>query len=243
MPVFLILLLCLLTACGRSEPHEPGTVIMALDEAPQNLDPRIGIDASSERIIQLMFSSLVKRTRDFAVEPDLALSWDIPNPTTYIFHLRKDAFFHDGRKVTARDVVFSFKSLLDGSVKSTKRGTYRLVESVEATDDYTVTFKLKEPFAPFLWNLTRGGIGIVPEGSEPSVALNPVGSGAFKFVRYIPDGEVVLERNDAYYGEKSHIKTVVFKIVPEAVVRALELQKGSVDIALNVLPPDTINVL
>jgi peptide/nickel transport system substrate-binding protein len=62
-------------------------------------------------------------------------------------------------------------------------------------------------------------------------------------VRYIPDGEVVLERNDAYYGDKAHIKTVVFKIVPEAVVRALELQKGSVDIALNVLPPDTINVL
>lgn len=216
---------------------------MALDEGPQNLDPRIGIDASSERIIQLVFSSLVRRTRDFTVEPDLALSWDIPNPTTYIFHLRDDAFFHDGRKVTARDVVFTFRSLLDGAVKSTKRGTYRPVESVEAQDDHTVLFKLKEPFAPFLWNLTRGGIGIVPEGSEPNVALNPVGSGEFKFVRYVPDGEVVLERNDAYYGEKPRVKTVVFKIVPEAVVRALELQKGSVDIALNVLPPDTINVL
>src|SRR5262245_55074371 len=123
MPLFLILLLCLLTACSSSEHHEPGTVVMALDEGPQNLDPRIGIDASSERIDQLLFSSLLKRTRDFAVEPDLALSWDIPNPTTYIFHLRKDAFFHDGRKVTARDVVYSFKSLLSGAVQSTKRGT------------------------------------------------------------------------------------------------------------------------
>ena len=136
-----------------------------------------------------------------------------------------------------------FAALLDGSVKSTKRGTFRLVQSVEATDDRTVIFKLKEPFAPFLWNLTRGGIGIVPEGSAPNVALNPIGSGAFKFVRYIPDGEVVLERNDSYYGEKPRISTVVFKIVPEAVVRALELRKGSVDIALNVLPPDTVSVL
>ena len=84
---------------------------MALDEAPQNLDPRIGIDATSERLIQLMFSSLVRRTPEFTVEPDLALRWDIPNPTTYIFHLREDALFHDGRKVTARDVVFTFRSL------------------------------------------------------------------------------------------------------------------------------------
>ena len=216
---------------------------MALDEAPQNLDPRIGIDATSERLIQLMFSSLVRRTPEFTVEPDLALSWDIPNPTTYIFHLREDALFHDGRKVTARDVVFTFRSLLDGSVKSTKRGTFRLVQSVEATDERTVIFKLKEPFAPFLWNLTRGGVGIVPEGSAPNVASNPIGSGAFKFVRYIPDGEVVLERNDSYYGEKPRISSVIFKIVPEAVVRALELRKGSVDIALNVLPPDTVTVL
>ena len=243
MPLLLIFLLLLLSSCSGSEVRVPGTVILALDEGPQNLDPRIGIDATSERLVQLLFSSLVKRSRDFRVEPDLALRWDIPNPTTYVFHLRDDAFFHDGRKVTARDVVYTFRSLLDGSVKTTKSGTFRPVQSVEAPDDRTVVFKLKEPFAPFLSNLTRGNVGIVPEGSPPSVALNPIGSGGFKFVRYVPDGEVVLARHDAYYGDKASISTVVFRIVPEAVVRALELRKGSVDIALNVLPPDTVEVL
>jgi len=244
-PLLLMPILCLLASCAMLTAPDPlpGTVVMALDEAPQNLDPRIGVDASSERIIQLMFSSLVKRTREFTVEPDLALRWEIPDPTTYIFHLRDDAFFHDGRRVTARDVVFTFRSLLDGDVKSTKRGTYRLVESVDAPDDRTVVFKLKEPFAPFLWNLTRGGIGIVPEGSATNIASKPIGSGAFKFVRNIQDGEVVIERNDSYYGEKPKISTVVFKIVPEAIVRALELRKGAVDIALNTLPPDTVQVL
>jgi peptide/nickel transport system substrate-binding protein len=72
---------------------------------------------------------------------------------------------------------------------------------------------------------------------------NPIGSGPFKFVRYIPDEEIVLERNDAYYGRKPQISTVVFRIIPEAIVRALELRKGSVDIALNALPPDTVEVL
>ena len=243
MVLILVLLLCLLPSCSQSRTREPGTVIFVLDEGPQNLDPRIGIDATSERLAQLMFSSLVKRTREFTVEPDLALSWKIPDATTYIFHLRDDAFFHDGRKVTARDVVFTFRSLLDGSVRSTKIGTYQLVDSVEAPDEHTVIFRLKQPFAPFLWNLTRGGVGIIPEGSGPNVASNPVGSGEFKFVRYIQDSEIVLERNDRYYGEKPHIARVVFKIVPEAVVRALELRKGSADIALNGLPPDTVEVL
>jgi peptide/nickel transport system substrate-binding protein len=243
MPYVLLLLFCMLASCARSEDREPGTVIFALDEAPQNLDPRIGIDASSERLNQLIFSSLVTRARDFTVQPDLALRWEIPNPTTYIFHLRDDAIFHDGRKVTARDVVFTFRSLLDGSVKTTKQGTFQPIESVNAMDDRTVVFKLKKPFAPFLSNLTRGAIGIVPEGSRTNVAANPIGSGAFKFIRHIPDGEVVLARNDTYYGRKPHISAVVFKIVPEAIVRALELRKGSVDIALNALPPDTVEVL
>jgi peptide/nickel transport system substrate-binding protein len=243
MPIVLILLLGLLTSCAGVEAREPGTVIVALDEGPQNLDARIGIDATSERMIQLLYSSLVKRTREFTIEPDLAKSWEIPDPTTYIFHLRDDVYFHDGRKVTSRDVVFTFRSLLDGSVRSTKRGTYRLVESVEAPDEQTVIFKLKEPFAPFLYNLTRGGIGIVPDGSEPNLGFKPMGSGEFRFVRYVPDGELVLERNDRYYGHKPSISTVRFKIIPEAVVRALELRKGSVDIAQNVLPFDVVEVL
>ncbi len=107
----------------------------------------------------------------------------------------------------------------------------------------TVVFKLKEPFAPFLWNLTRGAIGIVPDGSPADFAKNPVGSGAFKFIRYDPDSEVVLERNDGYYGKKPIVSRFQFKIIPEAIVRALELRKGSVDIALSVLTPDMVEAL
>src|SRR6185503_13432650 len=122
---------------------------------------RIAVDATSERLHQLIYSSLVRKSKDFSIEPDLALTWEIPDPKTYIFHLRDDAYFHDGRKVTSRDVVFTFRSLLDGSVKSPKRGSYRFVESVEGPDEHTVVFKLKEPYAPIMTNLTRGAIGIV----------------------------------------------------------------------------------
>ena len=240
---FSFLILAFTSACSRTTADPRDTVVIALDDSPRNLDPRIGTDASSERLIQLLFCSLVKRSPSYDIEPDLALSWEIPNPTTYIFHLRTDAKFHDGRPVTSRDVVFTFRSVLSGSLQTPKAGTYRLVQSVEAPDDRTVIFKLKEPFAPFLWNLTRGAIGIVPDGSSADFAQHPVGSGAFKFVRFIPDSEVVLARNDDYFGKKPIVSEVQFKIIPEAIVRALELRKGSVDIALSVLTPDMVEAL
>src|SRR2546428_11588203 len=111
MPVLLIVLLCLLPSCVREAPSDPGTITMALDLPPTNLDPRIGTDATSERLIQLIFSSLVKRNEQSEIEPDLALRWEIPNPTTYIFHLREGVKFHDGRPLGARDVVFTFRSM------------------------------------------------------------------------------------------------------------------------------------
>ncbi len=239
----LILLMLVLSGCGRPSSLDEGVVTIALDVPPTNLDPRIGTDATSERLIQLMFSSLVKKDENSALEPDLAVRWETPDPTTYVFHMRQDALFHDGRPVTSRDVAFTFRSLLDGSVRSAKAGTFRLITSIETPDPYTIVFKLKEPFAPFLWNLTRGAVGVIPEGSGADFGRNPIGSGAFRFVHYFQDSEVQLERNDQYYGTKPNIRTARFKIIPEAIVRALELRKGTVDAALNVLPPDMVEVL
>ncbi len=242
-PIVLVAVFLLIAGCAGATSADPTIVTMADDQSPTNFDPRIAINASAERIFRLLFVALVKRNDQSQIEPDLALRWDIPDPKTYIFHLRNDATFHDGRPITARDVVFTFRSILDGKVRTVKLGTYRLIESIEAPDPYTVVFRLKEPFAPFLFNLSRGGIGIVPDGSGDAFARRPVGSGPFEFVHYIQDQEVLLKRSETYYGDKPHISFLRIKIIPEAIVTALELRKGSVDLALNVLTPDMVEVL
>jgi peptide/nickel transport system substrate-binding protein len=241
--LLLVLLTMFIPACANVAGDDPDTVTIALDLAPTNLDPRIGLDASSGRLQQLLFSSLVRTDEQFQIQPDLAESWDTPDPLTYIFHLRTDARFHDGKPVTARDILYTFRSLSDGSIKTTKAGSYRGVQSIEAPDEHTVIFKLKEPSASFLWNLNRGAIGIVPEGAGPAFVQKLTGSGPFKFVSYIQDSEVIIERNDAYYGRKPNVRRIAFKIVPEAIVRALELRKGSVDGVINALTPDMVEVL
>ena len=232
-----------MTACAAGGPPDP-TVTVLLDQPPTHLDPRIGTDAASERLTQLLFSSLVRRDGASGIVPDVALSWETPDPLTYIFHLRSDVYFHDGRPLRARDVVHTFRSILDGTIQTAKAGTYRLIESVEAPDDLTVRFRLSEPYSPFLWNLSLGAIGIVPEGSEVEGFRSvPVGSGPFVFVHFLPDEEILLHRNPDYFGTPPRIESVRFRIVPDAVVRALELRKGSADIAVNVLPPDMVGAL
>ena len=163
--------LCLIVLCScATDPPQHGVVTVALDLAPTNLDPRIGTDASSERLTQLVFNSLVRKDQSGAIIPDLAESWEIPDPTTYIFRLHQDVIFHDGKPLTAHDVVYTFETILDGSLQTSKAGTFRILKTVEALDDHTVVFQLKEPFAPFLWNLTLGAIGIVPQSAGPNFA-------------------------------------------------------------------------
>lgn len=232
---------------GCSSPNSPnpsGTVNFLIESAPTNLDPRIGADAQSEHLDALLFSSLVGHDDAMNIVPDLAESWESPDPLTYVFHLRHGVKFHDGRTLTSADVKYTFDTILSGAVKTPKRGAFRMITSIDAPDDFTVIFHLQAPYASFLWNLTRPGIGIVPRGATPAeMSAHPVGTGPFRFVSATTDEDIVLERNANYFSPERPaggrpIETIRFRIVPDAIVRALELRKGTADGEINTLTPD-----
>ncbi len=239
----IFLTIFLIAWVGCSSHRDPRTVVMLIDSGPLSLDPRIGTDAESERIGSLVFDSLLRRDRHANIQPWLAEWWEVPNPLTYIFHLRPNVRFHNGKTLTSRDVRYTFESLLSGEVRSLKTSTYSWIESIEAPDDLTVVFRLKQPFGSFLWNLTQGGLGIIPESTRGDAGTIPVGSGPFRFAGAQQDQQVILERNPDYWGHKPRMDRVEFKIVPDAVTRALELRKGSADVVLNSLTADMVEVL
>src|SRR5438270_6826831 len=222
---------------------DANTLVMLIESSPTNLDPRIGIDAQSERIDNLIFDDLLSRGDDLNVAPGLAERWEMPDPLTFNFHLHRGAKFHDGRPLTARDVKWTFDSLLQRKIRSTKAAVYKFVDHIDAPDDATVVFHMKEPDATLLWNLSDGAMGMVPYASVDEITLHPIGSGPFKFVSAETDREVVLERNDDYWREKAKVGRVRFAVVPDETTEALELRKGSGDIAINSLTPDTVVTL
>ena len=233
-----------LSACSRSHPY-PQTITVITDPSPANLDPRVGTDASSERIDELIFDSLVRKDEHLDLRPWVAARWETPDPRTYVFHLHPGIRFHDGRPLTARDVKWTIDSMSNGTVISSKAATtsYQHIDSIEARDDQTVVFHMKEPDSGLLWNLSDAAMGIVPYGSDKSFNLHPIGSGPFKLVRNEQDNEVLLERNDDYWTEKPKVERVRFAIVPDATTRALELRKGSADIEINSITADTVRSL
>ena len=236
--------ICLASLLSCSNKPDANTLVMIIESSPTNLDPRVGLDAQSERIDNLIFDDMLSRGDDLNVAPGLAERWEIRDPVTYVFHLHHGAKFHDGRALTSRDVKWTFDSLLQGKIRSTKAAVYKYVDHIEAADDFTVIFHLKESDSTLLWNLSDGAIGIVPYGSMDEMTGHPVGSGPFKFVSAETDRDVVLERNDDYWGQKAKLARVRFAVVPDETTEALELRKGSGDITINsFLTPDTIATL
>ncbi len=234
---------CLLPLLSCSQAPDPNTLVMIIESSPADLDPRVGLDAQSERIGELIFDALLTRDEHLNVQPGLAERWEIPDPLTYVFHLHRGVTFHDGQPLTSRDVKWTFDSLLEERIHGTKSAAYRFVDHIDAPDEFTVVFHLKEPNATLLWNLSEGESGIVPYGSLGEITRKPIGTGPFKFASAEQDKEVVVERNDNYWGAKPRLARVRFTIVPDATTRALELRKGSADAAINALTSDTIVAL
>lgn len=234
--------LLLIIGC-HSVPKDPYTVVFAIESSPANLDPRVGTDEVSEHIDELLFDGLVAHDVKFNFTPALAESWQQPDPRTLIFHLRAGLRFCDGRALTASDVVWTVNSMRDGTVITPKANAYASVDTVQAPDPQTVVFHLNRADNFLLRNLATGAIGIVPAGSGRDFWRHPVGSGPFRFVSQQIDQDVVIERNPLTWQPAPKIERVRFAVVPDAMTEALELEKGSADVAVNSLPMDALPVL
>jgi peptide/nickel transport system substrate-binding protein len=147
-------------------------IVVAVRTPPNNLDPRQANDETSQRVGQLIFSSLMDVGPDLRAVPRLALRLDNPDPLTYVAHLRRGVKFHDGHEMTSKDVVYTYAAFLDPGYISPFKGAFRVLESVRAIDDYTVEFRLKEPFGAFRRS-SPGVPPIVPAGPATRCGPSP----------------------------------------------------------------------
>ncbi|MEO3387913.1 ABC transporter substrate-binding protein [Mesorhizobium sp. CAU 1741] len=238
-------------APAASAQTPPNVVVVGQIAEPQSLDPHAVTASNDFRILVNMYDGLVRfADGTLEVEPSLAESWEISDDAlTYTFKLREGVSFHDGTPFNAEAVKFNFDRMLDETHPFHDTGPFPLsfffssVDEVTAVDEYTIEFKLSEPFAPFLSNLAYPtGLIVSPaavEASGEDFGRNPVGTGAFRFQEWQSNQRVVLTANPDYWDGAPALEAVVFRPITDANTRVAEMLSGGLDIMVEV-PPDSI---
>ena len=232
-----------LVACGSGESAKDrakDTIIYAQGADPRGLDPALIDDGESAKIVVNIYEGLLKYNKDSTnVEPSLAESWDTSSDgLTYTFHLRKGVKFHDGTDFNAEAVKFNIDRQLEPNVTEDMGYAgfvFGSVKDVEVVDEYTVKINMKSASTPFLNNLAMAlGAPIVSPTAlkkyNNNVNENPCGTGPYKFVSWTKSQNVVLVRNDDYWGTKAVTKNVIFKFISDNSARVVALNNGEADI-------------
>ncbi|MFD2706398.1 glutathione ABC transporter substrate-binding protein [Salibacterium lacus] len=230
-------------------------VIARLSDA-KGLDPQGSNDVPSSNVQTNIFETLVTQDENMEIQPNLATEWEQTSGTSWEFTLREGVTFHDGTEFNAEAVKATFDRIRDEEIASPRAFLYEMVTEVNVIDDYTVEFVTEYPFSPLPSHLAHNGGGIISpqaieedyammeEGEEPGTYLdeNPIGTGMFKLQEWDTGNELVLEKNEDYWGEAAGIDTVTFQVTPEDLTRVGELETGAADIIFPVSPSDTSRV-
>ena len=238
-----------LAIAGPATAQTPpsATLVVAIAADPQHFNPAITTGSHTHTVADVLFNGLVALDREARPLPDLAQSWTIEDGgKTYRFKLAKGVRWHDGRPLSAEDVVFTFREILLKHHARTKASLSPVLEAIEAPDAETIVFRLKRPYAALLQQLDVTEAPILPkhiyEGQDPNVAaanLQPVGTGPFKLDGYKRDDQVVAVRNPDYFKPGlPKLERIVFRVIPDQRTAALAVLKGEVDFFRDVAGPD-----
>ncbi len=247
-------LLATVTACtfgGHSGAGEAAdTLIIGKPGDALGLDPARIADDESVEVCEQIYEHLVRYAPgSTTIEPALATSWEVSdNGTSWTFHLRPGVKFHDGTPFDADAVVFSFERQRDPRHANHEddfqywQDQYSYIEKIEALDRLTVRIRIERPYAPFLSSLAMFPAAIVSPTAVKywgaKYPEHPVGTGPFRFVSWAPADRIVVERNDAYWGERAGVTRLVFRDIPDARQRLAALEGRAVDVAFAILPEE-----
>jgi peptide/nickel transport system substrate-binding protein len=248
MPVrwFLLALVFFVVACSQPDtPSKPagsrgaspayGDAIVegTIGEA-STLIPVLASDAASHAVAGQIYNGLVKYDKDLNIVGDLAESFDIAKDgLTITFHLRRGVKWHDGAPFTARDVLYTYRVVIDPKTPTAYAEDFKQVKQIIAPDAYTVVVTYATPFAPAL---ASWGSAILPshllEGQDITkspLARKPVGTGPYCFKEWVAGQKIVLESNHAYFEGRPWIDRYIYRIIPDTSTMYMELKAGAVD--------------
>jgi peptide/nickel transport system substrate-binding protein len=217
-------------------PTQGGILKVGLQADPTALDPHKQSLTAIWHVIEHIYNGLTRITKpDLTIEPGLAEGWEISEDgTSYMFVLREGVTFHDGTPLKASDVKFTFERLVDPETASTSASELASMKSIEATDDRTVVITLHAPDAAFLTNLAQPALVIYSEAfvkaNNNDISQVAMGTGPFRFVEYVPNTRIVLEKNPNYWEEGlPYLDGIEMTIAADDTSRTAAIVSGAVD--------------
>ena len=212
------------------------TLHLTTSSNPSRLNPLLSTDSSSSEIVAFIFNGLVKYDKDSStIISDLATDFYYENNKTLIFKLRQNVTWQDGVKFTAKDVLFTYETLISPKIASPYSSSFRFVKSVEIVDDYTVRVHYKKAYFKALetWMM-----GIIPYHilkddknlMSSSFNTHPIGTGAYKLKQLEHSKNIILVANDDYFEGRAKIDTISFHVIADPLTRFLMLKSTDIDI-------------
>ena len=251
-------------AQAAATPKAGGTLIIGQYQEPTVYDPNRQYSWETYRVDKHIYESLIAEDLSHPAKdgppplvPALAERWEVsPDARTFTFTLRRGVKFHDGTEFNAHAVRFNVRrftdpafAFYDARAAATMKPVYGKLDAVTVLDDHTVQYVFKEPFIDFPRLLPQGNYvsGIfspaaLEKHGQDGLALNPTGTGPFKFVERVHGEKTVLVRNDAWWGGKAPLDRIIFRPIPDEATRLAALRSGEIDILTRV-PPDAADAL
>ena len=249
---FLLIILLVVPGlgCHRSDDGRlPGYLYLRLNSNPTTLDPALITDVQGGGISAKLFNGLVRFNENLDLMPDIAHSWKLSDDhMTYMFRLRRDVRFSNGRRVTAQDFKYSFERVLTPKTKAPLTwvldriegandfiaGRAGSVSGIRVVNDHTLALKLQKPFGPFLSLLAMTTAYVVPreevERLGQDFGTHPVGSGPYLLTEWKHGQFITLTAREDYFEGKPKLNGIFYRVIPEDLTAVMEFETGHLDV-------------
>src|SRR6516162_7164618 len=245
LPALCLLLVALLALPAAGQKHG-GVFRGVFNSDPPILDPQFASDTTSSAVIHQLFDGLVELDEKLQVEPSLAEKWTISgDQKVYTFSLRRGVKFHNGREMKAADLKYSLERAARGKTPwvvekilgapDVIKGQGKEIRGIRVVNDYTLEITLERPFAPFLMLMAHDPSFVVPREEverlgEKEFGSKPVGTGAFRFVSWRHDDQLVLEAFRDHFRGAPYLDRVVYRVIPDENTRFQEYKTGNLEV-------------